>query len=80
LECKGSKLWETPHVGSTWEIKLLQVDLVKYLPRIVKGRIHDRWMRWLDIGEVGGTDVLKTVLKTCDEFIAQAGLVLVLLL
>lgn len=70
---------ETPHVGSTREIKLLQVNLIEYLPRIVKGRIHNRWMRWLDIGEVGGADVLEAVLKTCDEFIAEAGLGLILL-
>jgi hypothetical protein len=70
---------DIPHLGSTWEIKMLQVDLIKYLPRIVKGRIHNRWMRWLDIGEVGSANVLKIVFKTCDEFIAKAGFGLVLL-
>jgi hypothetical protein len=70
---------ETPYLGSTWEIEMLQVDLIEYLPRIVKGRIHNRWMRWLDIGEVGGADVLKIVFKTCNEFIAKAGFGLILL-
>lgn len=58
---------------------MLQIDLIKDLPSIVKAWIHDRWMRWLDIREIRRADFLETFFQARDKFVAKTWFRLVLL-